>query len=87
MQGCGDLVKVLLENNADPNATDSLGRTVLFQAVQSENKMVTKLLLDASIDVNLGRIHWGMLLFIWQLSAGLRALTLLLLKHGADIDA
>ncbi|KAK4032613.1 ankyrin repeat-containing domain protein [Parachaetomium inaequale] len=70
---CGSerLVKLLLEKSANPYETDFLGRTALFKAVQSGNK--TDALGNVALHV--------------AVQSGSEQLTLLLLQHGANIDA
>ncbi|KAF5858647.1 hypothetical protein ETB97_003908 [Aspergillus alliaceus] len=79
-------VKVLLERTTDLNATDYLGRTELFLAVQSESETVAKLLLEASIDMNWKDTSGNVALHL-AIERGSESLTLLLLKYGANIDA
>jgi ankyrin repeat protein len=83
--GSKGLIKLLLKDN-DPNVKDDLGRTALFQAVQSENEMVTKQLLDAHIDVN-SKDTFGEVALHLAVESGSESLSLLLLEYGADVDA
>ena len=46
-RGNNEVVKILLEGGADPDATDSLAKTPLHKAIRSNNKGAVKLLLDA----------------------------------------
>ncbi|OHF02036.1 hypothetical protein CORC01_02615 [Colletotrichum orchidophilum] len=85
--GSGELLQLLLEKSADPNATDYLGRTALFAAVLGENETTTELLLKSlTIDVN-AKDSMGNVALHMAVECGSEPLALLLLAHGADINA
>lgn len=85
--GGGELLQLLLEKSADPNAIDYLGRTALFAAVLGENETTTELLLKSPrIDVNAKDLMGNVALHM-AVECGSEPLALLLLAHGADINA
>lgn len=53
------MAEVLLANNADVNAKDSLGSTPLHHAASSDSRGVVKLLLASNADVNAKDIMGG----------------------------
>lgn len=78
------MVKLLLEGH-NSNVKDSLGRTA-FYAVKVGNDAVTRLLLDSSVDVNC-KDSMGETALHVAVEQGSESSTVLLLKHGAGIDA
>ncbi len=45
-------VKKLLENNRNPNMTDSIGNSCIYNAIQNDNFDILKLLIEAGGDIN-----------------------------------
>jgi uncharacterized protein len=51
-KGNTEMVKLLLENGANPNLTDANGQTVLMMAITVQNIEIIQLLLDKKVDLN-----------------------------------
>lgn len=56
-EGLKDIVKMLLNNGADPNAQGSLGDTALMYAAWYGHKDIAKILIDAGANVNAKARH------------------------------
>lgn len=52
-KGCDDVAQFLLQNGANPNALDHVGRSALFDAIETGNFSSAALLVAAGADVNL----------------------------------
>jgi ankyrin repeat protein len=49
---CRDLVRLLLEHGADPNAVDDYGETALLVAIESNQEEVAQQLMERGVDIN-----------------------------------
>ena len=78
------IVQLLLEHNIDPNIKDSVGRTLLFRAVQAGNVEVTKKLLG--ICPYQLKVYTEILLYIWQWNEDW-IVEWLCLRYGADVKS
>lgn len=83
--GSKSLVKTLLKDS-NPNVKNVAGRTALFQAVEDGDKVMTKTLLDAMVDVNTKDAS-GVAPLHLAAEKGSESIALLLLIHGADMNA
>ncbi|KAK5058904.1 hypothetical protein LTR84_011168 [Exophiala bonariae] len=83
-KGKEDTVRVMLASGADPNATDSRGRTPLFQ---TENVDIARLLLEAGALPDLARDHENDTALSKAAQAGASNMVKLLLEYKADIEA
>lgn len=83
--GFSNLVFILLENGANPNAKEYFGAVALDYAVEQGNIQALKILVDHGADVN-AKDKFGTPLISAVNSGHLRVLRYLL-KHGADIFA
>lgn len=83
--GHENIVRLLLKLGS-PTVKNAKGQTALFQAVQTQNISVAKILLDSSIDVNYADAR-GEVALHYAVENGSEAMTRLLLSHGADINA
>ena len=52
MKGTRDIVKLLLDNGADPGIANNANMTPLHAVSKSGNKEITAMLLDAGADIN-----------------------------------
>lgn len=79
------LVKLLLDNGADPNFTYKNGNTPLLAAVKQRSTEMAKLLIGAGADVNYQNQHGDnpLLLALTELD---EPMIELLLAHGADVN-
>jgi uncharacterized protein len=77
-----DVMKVLLDRGADPEAKDKLGGTALMRAVGDINKV--KLLLDRGVNVEARSELGYTALMVAANTAGASAVVKLLLAHNAD---
>ncbi|KAH0555888.1 hypothetical protein GP486_006166 [Trichoglossum hirsutum] len=80
------VVKVLLENGADPGSKDTqYGRTPLLWAIKSKHEAATKLLLEKEANPG-SRDKDGWTPLLYAASYGYEAAVELLLEKGADIE-
>ena len=81
-----ELVKTLLGQGADVNATDELGRTALMEAAWTGNLEAAKLLSGKHADVN-ARDRFGKTPLTRAVEVGHADMAKLLLDSGADANA
>jgi len=83
----GDLEKVnaFLEQDADVNAKDKQGKTVLFYAVEHNHKDIVELLIAKGADVN-AKEDGGYTPLYYALWYGNKDLTTLLISKGAEVN-
>ena len=87
-KGHQDVVKVLLDNNAEVNATRHTdGVTALHVATVNGHAEVVKLLLDHNADVNASRHTDGVTALHIAAQEGHAEVVKLLLDHNADVNA
>lgn len=79
-------VKLLLEHGADINKTQNSGDSILFYAIENQNRSLMELLLEQNADVNVA-LSDGETPLIRAVNTGNADIISLLLKHGADIHA
>jgi uncharacterized protein len=84
--GRSELVRLLLEHGADPNAVLASGETPLLRAVTARDLPMVRLLLDSGASANL-RSPWGELPLHRAAAAGHPQIVELLLARGADPTA
>jgi ankyrin repeat protein len=80
-----DIIKLLLNNDADVDLKDNWGQTPLSWAAVGGHKAVVRLLLDRSADVESKDIY-GRTPLSWATKRGHEAVVKLLLDKGADIN-
>lgn len=83
--GYSNIIFILLENGANPNAREYFGAVALDYAADQGNIKAVKILVDHGADVN-AKDKFGTPLISAMNSNHLRVLRFLL-KHGADINA
>ncbi|MFT3742604.1 MAG: ankyrin repeat domain-containing protein [Gammaproteobacteria bacterium] len=76
------VVDALLENKCDVNVIDKAGMTPLYRAVETENYLIAKKLIERGADVNAGKGK-PLYLAIWK---NLLSVVRLLVKSGAEIN-
>lgn len=81
-----ELVRLLLRNEADPDARNNFGATPLSEAARVANPELVKLLLDAGADPDLGNTdgQTPLMLAAWT---GVTEVAELLIRAGADVNA
>ncbi|XP_068903743.1 serine/threonine-protein phosphatase 6 regulatory ankyrin repeat subunit B-like [Tenebrio molitor] len=84
-EGSNKCVKVLLAAGADPNCTDNLKSSPLMCAIMRSNYKVAECLINAGSDVNLK--CEGTTPLHLAVSHGDIFSTILLVRHGADVNA
>ncbi|HET6249096.1 MAG TPA: ankyrin repeat domain-containing protein [Tepidisphaeraceae bacterium] len=77
------ITKFLLENGADPNSVDRLGRSALFSAIDQEDLEAAKVLLQKGADPNLGKRLTPLMLAACN---GSNKLVALLVENKAHVD-
>jgi ankyrin repeat protein len=83
-----NIVQVLLNSNADINATDLDGRTALINAMDNGRDNIFSLLIEKGADVNKGEFDRGETPLHWAAKyAGRLHFAKMLLEKGADIKA
>ncbi|KAI9891703.1 MAG: hypothetical protein M1814_002453 [Vezdaea aestivalis] len=80
------IIRLLLENGADPEAKDGDGTTALHRAASNGHDAIVKLLLDKGADPEAKDIA-GMTVLSQAASNGYEAIVKLLLDKGADTEA
>ena len=86
-----DVVRLLLEHNADANSQDNIGYTPLHDVIRSdsfkaERTQMVQLLLKHGANPN-ARSRLKTPLHLASMNADLLDVSRLLLEHGADLDA
>jgi ankyrin repeat protein len=82
--GRADVIHLLLQHNADPNATDEKNRTPLHRASKQEHADIAQILLDNGADIN-AVSDYGTPLYLASKN-GLLEMVRLLLERGAEVD-
>ncbi|UKZ53982.1 hypothetical protein TrVGV298_007786 [Trichoderma virens] len=80
------IVKVLVENGADIEAKDSMGRTPLSQAAENGHEAIVKLLVEKGADIE-AKDLFGQTPLSQAAENGHEAIVKLLVENGADIEA
>jgi ankyrin repeat protein len=78
-------VRQFLEQGADVNAKDELGRTALIWASYNEHTDTVKLLIEKGADIN-ARDSDGQTALIWAVTNSKTALAKFLIEKGADVN-
>lgn len=79
-------VKLLIQNGADINAKDNIGRTALIYAARVGHLKVAKLLIDKGVDVN-AKDNYGWTALMHAAINGHPEVVKLLIDKGANINA
>ncbi len=80
-----DIVKLLLQKNADVNHKDVTGRTALMYAIENNNTEIVKLLLNSGADVNQTN-KAGQTALIIAVNHNRNDIVKLLLQKNADVN-
>ncbi|KAH0556821.1 hypothetical protein GP486_005389 [Trichoglossum hirsutum] len=84
--GQWDVVRLLLEHNADVNAKDNSRRTALHMAAQNGHTAVVQQLLEHKADINAKDTHDGGTALHMAVRYGHEAVVQLLIEHKANIN-
>lgn len=84
--GDADAVKRLIDKGADPNASDTKGRSAMLLGVMAGNVDAAEALLRRGARIGTADAD-GKTALMWAAEAGHMAVAELLLKRGADIEA
>ena len=84
-QGHVEVVRLLLEHQADTGAIDRDGRTALLMATREKHETVVKLLVECHADVN-RQDKDGLTALYWAARNRDKAIVKLLLEHQADVN-
>lgn len=84
--GHAEVVQLLIDYGADLEATDSLGKTCLFYAVEFGYRKVLQVLLDSGAEVNVSD-KWGQTLLSYAVGHNSVEFVKILLAAGADVNA
>lgn len=84
-----NIVKLLLEEGADPSSADENGRTCLHYSVMIESVENTRLLVVAGAQLEARNLYdeTPLLTAVWHITSNSRDIVKLLLEHGANADA
>ena len=83
--GTGEMLRLLLQMGAKPDATDEFGRTAIMLAVSRRDKQLTELLLSAGANVEgIGGTYNGRTALMQAACSGATEMVTLLLANGAD---
>lgn len=82
--GSHDVVRLLLENDADPNRPGRKGRTPLALAAIDGDERLTRLLLDKGAAVDGRDAGTGSTALMWAANTGRKRIVELLMERGAD---
>ena len=83
-QGRSDVVRFLIEQNAELNVTDHYGNNALWAACYAENNDCIDALISAGIDINHQNSASGATALIFSASSGIETVVEQLLAAGAD---
>jgi ankyrin repeat protein len=82
-----DVIKVLLKNGADINASNNYGYTALMKAADSDKTEAVRLLLENGGDAG-GYSNWGLTVLMYAMDSSPNLeIVALLLDNGADPNA
>ncbi|KAF1991040.1 ankyrin, partial [Aulographum hederae CBS 113979] len=81
-----EVVRVLLDHNADVNSVDDCGRHPLYLAIERQNPLVVEALLDASADANQRFMDDCTPLHAAACASDSPSIVRLLLERGATVD-
>ena len=83
--GTGEMLRLLLQMGAKPDATDEFGRTAIMLAVSRRDKQLTEQLLSAGANVEgIGGTYNGRTALMQAACSGATEMVTLLLANGAD---